>query len=114
MDARLRHAKEVIEQVFDLAARFDADRAKVGRTSIYRLEIMRELAFDVAVAADALSRDQDEADSGEDASQPPTLRTEALAGLKDAKTVLQRLMDFEASAEGRLSAPWSDETARRA
>ena len=108
VDASLRHAKEVIAQVFEAAAKLDKDRSPRARTSLLRLANLRELAFDVAMARDELQRDGGAPDAH------VALRAEALAGLDEAKTVLSRLIEAEEAFAGRIDASRQGRTARRA
>ena len=98
VDDSLRHAREVIDQVFEVAARCDVDLSLQTSPSTLRLAILRELAFDVAVARDEMSRHAPAQDP--DAA----LRDETLQGLLDAKTVLSHLIEAEQVALERLAA----------
>ena len=107
-DASLRHAKEVIAEVFEAAARLDKDRSPRSRTAVLRLANLRELAFDVAIARDELQREAAAPDAH------TALRAEALHGLDEAKTVLSRLIETEVAFAARISASRQGRTARRA
>jgi len=108
VDASLRHAKDVIAEVFEAAAKLDKDRSPRSRTAILRLANLRELAFDVAVARDELQR------GGGAPDAHTALREEALHGLDEAKTVLSRLIEAEEAFAARVSATRQGRTARRA
>ena len=88
-DAALRHAKEVIDQVFEVAASCDVDMSSQTSPSVLRLAVLRELAFDVAVVRDEMSRHVSAQDR--DAAR----RDETLQGLQDARTVLSHLIEAE-------------------
>ena len=108
VDASLSHAKEVIAQVFEAAAKLDMDRSPRSRTAILRLANLRELAFDVAIARHELQRD------GAAPETYTALRAQTLQGLDEAKIVLSRLIEAEEGFAERIAASQQARTARRA
>lgn len=108
VDTRLRHAQEVVEQVLEIAASWEAHPSPPSHGSHLRLATLRELAFDVAIAQDALQRDG----AAQDALT--ALRIQALRGLDEARTMLAHLIEAEAAVAARIAATQQDSAARRA